>query len=250
MFKKGTEPFLVQKGLRPLFDTASLPEYTSRMPRVARAVVDGIPYHVTQRGNRGQDVFFADDDRRAYMSYLRDYSERYALDVLAYCLMTNHVHLVVLPREPDSLALTLRSAHMRYSQMINARFGWTGHLWQGRYFSVALDEPHLWAAVRYVERNPVRARVVREARDYKWSSAGFHLGLRTDRLVRSSTEWGSSVEDWSSALAAEQDQETIDLLRSRTQSGFPCGDEAFVRAISDRIGRPLLLRGRGRPRRA
>jgi len=219
------------------------------MPRVARAVIEGIPYHITQRGNRRQDIFFSDDDRRGYLSYLKDYSERYGLDILSYCLMTNHVHLVSLPRKADSLAFTLRAAHMRYSQMINSKLGWTGHLWQGRYFSAALDETHLWAAVRYVERNPIRAGLVARAEDYEWSSAAFHLGIREDKLLRSETQWGGPVEEWNRELEVVQDEEMVQLLRSRTQSGFPCGDEGFVQRVSEIIGRPLLLRGRGRPRK-
>ncbi|MDO8588590.1 MAG: transposase [Armatimonadota bacterium] len=164
------------------------------MPRVARAIVEGVAYHVTQRGNRRQDVFFSDDDRRSYLASLKDYCARYALDMLAYCLMTNHVHLVTLPQASESLALTLRAAHMRHSQMINAKLGWSGHLWQGRYFSTALDETHLWAAVRYVELNPVRAE------DYPWSSAAFHLGLRNDKLLRSETQRGGPVENWRKEL--------------------------------------------------
>lgn len=219
------------------------------MPRVARAVIQDIPYHVTQRGNRRQDVFFNDDDRRHYLSYLKDYSERYGLDILGYCLMTNHVHLVSLPRSPDAMALTLRTAHMRHSQLINSKFGWKGHLWQGRYFSTALDEAHLWLAVRYVERNPVRAGLVTNAWDYPWSSAGFHLGLKEDKLIRTDTQWGSPVEDWLQELTVIEQEETIKLLRSRTESGFPCGDEEFVQRLSGILGRPLILRGRGRPKR-
>src|SRR5437867_3623484 len=114
------------------------------MPRVARGVVAEVPYHITQRGNRRQDVFFTDADRHRYLAFVKEYSNICNLDILAYCLMTNHIHLVAVPVRADALARTLRTAHMRHSQAINKAFGWRGHLWQGRYFSCALDEAHLW----------------------------------------------------------------------------------------------------------
>lgn len=219
------------------------------MPRTARVVITDVPYHVTQRGNRQQDVFFCDEDKSRYLSWLDDYAQRYQLDILAYCLMTNHVHHVMIPRCPDSISKTLRVVDMRHCQVINDRFGWSGHLWQGRYFSTALDEAHLWAAIRYVERNPLRAGIVDQAEDYPWSSAAFHLGKRSDKLIRTDTEWGGAVEGWQEALAELEDDAMLRLIRSRTQCGFPCGDEEFVTKLSEAAGRPLLLRPQGRPRK-
>lgn len=219
------------------------------MPRTARVVVKDVPYHVTQRGNRRQDVFYSDDDRRMYLSLLRDYAERYSLEILAYCLMTNHIHLIVIPHCLDSIANTLRILHIRHCQMINARFGWSGHLWQGRYFSTALDDPHLYAAARYVERNPVRAGIVKRAEDYLWSSAAFHLGMRKDRLIKSETMWGGWVPDWERELRGAEDDHVLETIRNRIHCGFPCGDEEFVSKLSDVVGRPLVLRPQGRPRK-
>ncbi len=219
------------------------------MPRTARIVITDIPYHVTQRGNRRQDVFYCDEDKRRYLSWLDDYAQRYELEILAYCLMTNHVHHVLIPRRADSIAKALRVVHMRHSQTVNDRLGWSGHLWQGRYFSTALDEAHLWSAIRYVERNPVRAGLVDRAEDYPWSSAGFHLGERADRLIRSATEWGGSVEGWQEALAGPEPEETLALIRNRTLRGYPCGEEEFVSKLSEVAGQPMLLRKRGRPRK-
>lgn len=219
------------------------------MPRHARLVVDNVPYHITQRGNRGQDVFFTDDDRRRYLGWLRDYSERYQLELLAYCLMTTHVHVVGLPRSSDSIARVMQILSTRHSQTINALHGWGGHLWQGRFFSTALDEAHLWSAVRYIELNPVRAGLVTLAQEYPWSSAAFHLGLRPDRYIRSSSEWGSAMEGWAEALSLPEDEELVDLIRLRTTTGYPCGGEDFVRKISEASGRDLTVRRVGRPSR-
>ncbi len=219
------------------------------MPRTARIVVENIPYHVTQRGNRRQEVFFCDGDRRQYLSWLHDYADRHDLEILAYCIMGNHVHLIVVPRTQSSIAKVMQVMQMRYTQMVNARLDWTGHLWQGRFYSTALDEPHLWAAVRYVELNPVRAGLVSRASDYPWSSAAFHLGLKPDRLIRSETEWGGPVEGWAEALSSPEDEQTLALIRARTHTGFPCGSENFLSRMSAALGRELTRRPVGRPRR-
>lgn len=227
-----------EKGTHPFFDGQASLCCTACMPRTTRVIVRDVPYHITQRGNRRQDVFFCDEDRKQYLSWLKDYALRYGLEILSYCLMTNHVHLIVIPRFLDSIANTLRILHIRHCQVVNARFGWSGHPWQGRYFSTALDEAHLWAATRYVERNPVRAGLVVSAEDYAWSSAAFHLGRKQDKLIVSPTEWGGPVEDWQEALANTEDEDTLRLIRARTHCGFPCGDEAFIGRLSEATGRP------------
>ena len=153
------------------------------MPRLPRLAVPDIPYHVTQRGNRRQPVFFSDADRGLYLTLLREQSQRYGLEVWAYCLMDNHVHLVVMPRQEGSLTRAIAETHRRYTRAVNFREGWRGYLWQGRFGSVAMDEPHLIAAVRYVERNPVAAGMVQRAEDYPWSSAHAHVHGITDPVL-------------------------------------------------------------------
>jgi len=117
------------------------------MPRRPRFVLPGVPHHVTQRGNNRQPVFFSDEDRIRYLHLLREYSRRYESRILGWCLMTNHVHLIVIPGTPESLALTLRQTHSNYSIELNRDQGWVGHLWQNRFFSCPLDPPHLLAAL-------------------------------------------------------------------------------------------------------
>jgi putative transposase len=138
--------------------------------------VPGIPHHIVQRGNNRQDVFFVDDDRRAYLDMLAEQSERFGLTLLAYCLMTNHAHIVAVPRDESVLAKAVGRTHWLFSQYVNRLHRRSGHLWQNRFFSCTLDEPHLWQACAYVERNPVRARLVRLAWRYPWSSAAVHVG--------------------------------------------------------------------------
>lgn len=219
------------------------------MPRTARVVVPGVPHHVTQRGNRGQDVFFAADHRERYLGWLAHYSQRYGLKVWAYCLMTNHVHFVVVPRAEDSMATTLRSLQMRHSQRVNAERGWRGHLWQSRYFSCALDYAHLREAVRYVERNPVRTAIVADAEAYPWSSAAAHCGLRRDPLLSPDLHLTEEIEDWASWLRQREDTLAIETLRRRTLRGLPCGGDDFVAGIEAMTGRLFVDRARGRPRK-
>ena len=141
------------------------------MPRTARIVIPDVPYHVTQRGNRRQDVFFSIVDRKRYLEWLVKYSRHHRFDILAYCLMTNHVHIVGIPRYATSMARLLHIVNLRHTQSVNQEQGWNGVLWQGRYFSSPLDDVHLWACIRYVEQNPVRMGIVSKAEDYIWSSA-------------------------------------------------------------------------------
>ena len=131
------------------------------MPRLARIVIPGAAHHVVQRGNNRQDVFFVDDDRRAYLALPAEYSRRYDVRVLGWCLMSNHVHLIVRPGKADSLAKGIGRTHFRYAQYINRLHGRSGHLWEGRFHTCALDEEHFRTAMRYVEQNPVRARIKR-----------------------------------------------------------------------------------------
>lgn len=220
------------------------------MPRQSRTVCAGIAHHVTQRGNRREDVFFTDEDRRCYLVWLRDYCEQHRVEVLAYCLMTNHVHLVAVPAKEDGLSSVLKPLHMRYAQRINRQRGWKGHLWQGRYFSSALDESYLWAAIHYVERNPVRAKLVRKAERYRWSSARAHCGLSPDGVLTAKPRWQAffgEVSDWSSWLADSDEEDQLTVLRQNVERGLPCGTEAFVKKLERRTSKALRFRPRGRP---
>ncbi len=219
------------------------------MPRTARIVVPGLPHHVTQRGNRGQDVFATPDDRARYLELLKLYGDRYELAIQGYCLMTNHVHLVVVPAGAESLAKALRSTHMRYTQTVNAAAGSQGHLWQGRYYSCPLDDAHHLAALRYVDQNPVRAGLVETAVDYPWSSAAAHCGLRPEPLLSGGLPGELTAADWARELATPVSEAELIRLRRRTGRGQPCGDDAFVARVAALIGRELSTRGPGRPRK-
>lgn len=220
------------------------------MPRIARFVCPGAPHHVTQRGNRRGRVFFSDADYRIYLTWLGHYATRHGLDVLAYCLMTNHIHLVVAPATKDSMQLTFRQLHTRYALRVNRSKDWKGHVWQGRYFASALDDAHFWSAMRYVEQNPVRAGMVARAEEYPWSSAQAHCGLRQDALLSAKSHWlkqFKGVGDWSAWLAdSGNDEENLRRLRRHASAGLPCGSEQFIELLEAGAGRSLHYRGRSK----
>ncbi len=222
------------------------------MPRVSRTVFSDVPQHITQRGNRREDVFFTNHDRTEYLSWLKEYCNKNKVDILAYCLMTNHIHLIAVPNTEDGLHRVLRPLHTRYSQKVNREHGWKGHLWQGRYFSSPLDEVYMWAAMRYVERNPVRARIVRSAENYKWSSAAGHCKLRKDKILTTNSKWSGLFEEisnWSDWLAEGDEPEKIELIRRNIEKGLPCGSEKFIRELEKIAGRILHYRPMGRPKK-
>jgi putative transposase len=207
---------------------------------------------VTQRGNRREDIFFTDGDREAYLSWLREYSDKHQVEILAYCLMTNHIHLVAVPATDDGLLRVLKPLHMRYAQRVNRLRGWKGHLWQGRFFLSPLDETHLWAAVRYVERNPVRAGMERRAEVYRWSSAAAHCGNISDGVLNFESGWSkqfATIDDWSVWLAEGDATEQVQTIRQNSEKGLPCGNADFIQQLGKIAGRPLEYRPQGRPRK-
>lgn len=216
------------------------------MARIARAIVPGVPYHVTHRGNHRSDVFFTPEDRNIYLALLEKHAKRFEMEIWAYCLMTNHIHLLVVGRREESLARAIGFTHMRYSQGVNKRMGWTGHLWANRFYSTALDGEHLWEAVRYVERNPVRANLVARAEVYPWSSGACHAGLRPDALLSPSRPFRGAVEDWAAWLSRPGDERIADSIRRNTCTGRPSGSDAFIDDLESRLARVLRPLKRGR----
>ena len=215
------------------------------MARLPRLAVPDLPYHVTQRGNRRQAVFFKAADRAMYLALLREHTQRFGVEVLAYCLMTNHVHLIVVPRHEGTLTRAIGETHRRYTRAINFREGWRGYLWQGRFGSVALDEPHLVAAVRYVERNPVTAGLVSRAADYPWSSARAHVQGTLDPVLTSHA-LQTQITDWAGFLQDPADDALGHRLASQGSIGRPLGSPNFLAHLEQLTGRRLR---RGRPGR-
>jgi putative transposase len=216
------------------------------MPRIARIVAPGVPHHVTQRGNRKLDVFFSDADRATYLDLLRGFSAEYGLDLLAYCLMSNHVHLVATPEREDSLAQAIGWTHFHYTRRVNFREGWRGYLWQGRFHSCALDAAHCLRALRYVELNPVRAGMVERPEHWRWSSAQAHISGTADPAL-APRPWITQELDWAEFLNEGMPEGELALIRRRTRTGRPFGDDTFVTQLESQLGR-CLRRGKPGPR--
>ncbi len=220
------------------------------MVRLARVVAPGLPHHVTQRGNRRQETFFCGADYRSYLALMAEWCGRCGVEIWAYCLMPNHVHLIATPETADGLRRAIGEAHRRYSLGINRREDWTGHLWQGRFVSFPMDEAYLLSAARYVELNPVRARLARRARDYPWSSAAAHLVGQDDRLVKTGPLL-ALVDDWAEFLEDGLEASAAEALRRHERSGRPLGGESFLAALERRLGRTLAPQRRGpKPKRS
>lgn len=213
------------------------------MPRIARVVVPGIPHHVTQRGNRRQPTFFGDGDYAAYLALMAKWLREHRVAVWAYCLMPNHVHLVAVPETEDGLRRGIGEAHRRYTLRVNRREGWQGHLWQGRFASFPMDEPHLLMAARYVERNPVRAGLAVAPWEYRWSSAAAHVDGRGDALVETAPLL-KIVPDWRGFLEGPSEDD-LETLRRHERTGRPAGDDAWVERIGRSLGRDLAKKKRG-----
>ena len=261
-FTKGTRTFIFAKGTRtfilPLFEhqirqrigvvTSNLPP----VPRHRRAVFPGIPHHVTQRGNHREQVFLSKGDPEAYLSLLHAYSRRFGLAIFAYCLMPNHVHLVVQPTCSDSMHRALRAVHCQYAQRIHRMRAMNGHLWQGRYYCSALDSAHFLNAIRYVELNPVRAGLIARPEDHPWSSAAARCGQRIDPLLepQQSSALLSGITDWSGWLAQGVDHECLARLRRNAPGNLPCGSDEFVARLEYSAGRSLQYKARGGQKRS
>jgi len=215
------------------------------MARMARVVVPHVPHHVTQRGVRRNDVFFCEEDYRLYLRLLSEFCKKAGTEVWAYCLMSNHVHLIMVPETEDGLRASLSEAHRRYTRHINQREKCRGHLWQERFHSFPMDEKYLLAAVRYVELNPVHASIVKHPGDYVWSSARAHLAGKDDELVKVQPML-DRIENWQAFLDSGLDNTTLEDIRKHTQTGRPLGDDAFLDSLEQRAGRVLRPQKRGR----
>jgi len=210
---------------------------------MARVVVPAYPHHVTQRGNRRQRVFFGDDDCGRYLSLLGSACRDSATRVLAYCLMPNHVHFVMVPAHEDGLRAAMAQAHRRYTRSINFREGWRGHLWQERFHSFVMDEPHFQALVPYVENNPVRAGLCARASAWQWSSAAEWNGACEHRLV--DWELRARLLDDHAAAPGCDDDDGVDEIRRHTRTGRPLGRASFVERLEKMTGRSLAPRKPG-----
>ena len=214
------------------------------MARIARAVAPGLPHHITQRGNRRMKVFFSDDDYALYLDLMAASCRRLGVAVWAYCLMPNHVHVIAVPPSEDALRRAIGDAHRRYSRHVNLRKNWRGHLFQGRFASYVMDERHLLAAARYVELNPVRARLADKPWRWAWSSAKAHCRGKDDALA-TVTPGLEIVGDWKGFLSVPASVAERETIRRHERTGRPLGDDAFLAKVERLLHRPLRPAKRG-----
>ena len=205
----------------------------------------GFPHHITQRGNRRLQTFFCDEDYGAYVSLLSEWCGQHGVEIWAYCLMPNHVHLVAAPKTEDGLRRAIGEAHRRYTRRVNFREGWRGHLWQGRFASYPMDETYLLCAARYIELNPVRAKLAGDAAEWRWSSARAHLAGKDDRLVQVMPLL-ERVDDWAEFLRRTPGEEEVKQLRGHERTGRPLGGVDFLEYLEKLIGRALKPKKPGR----
>ncbi len=215
------------------------------MTRLARVVIPGVPHHVTQRGNRRQQTFFQDEDYAAYLDLMAKECREQGVAVWAYCLMTEHIDLIAVPNSEEGLRRAIGEAHRRYTRRVNFREKWRDYLWQGRFASFVTDEPYLLAAVRYVELNPVRAKLADDAAEWPWCSARAHLLGRDDSLVQIPAMLGI-VHDWRAFLDSVIPEEQLREMRSHARTGRPLGNAAFVSRLESILGRAFQPRKPGR----
>lgn len=220
------------------------------MPRIARIVAPNYPHHITQRGNNLADVFFDDEDRAAYLSILKNYREKLDVEILAYCLMTNHVHLLAVPADEKSLSRCIGRTNLVYTQHVNRKYERSGRVWQNRFFSTVVDsETYLWAVARYIENNPVKSALVTRPEDYSWSSCRAHVLGKNDGLLTGKGLLGEYDREMYGRFLTQEDLEKEREIRAKTATGRPLGNEDFMVELEALLSRRILRARPGRPRK-
>jgi putative transposase len=224
--------------------------YNFCMPRPSRIVVPGVPHHVTHRGNHREQIFFSEQDYLDYLSILKKQCKRTGLDVHGYCFMPNHIHLIATPPTVDALSSGIGQAHHLYSQALHEKRSLTGYLWEGRFYSCPMDENHFIQALLYVDQNPCRAGLVRNVKDWQWSSAQAHAGLHDPGDLVDVDRWRewSKMASWKELTKKGIEDSVIEDIRAYTRKGRPLGDKTFHDAVEEILGFPVISAGAGRPR--
>ena len=218
------------------------------MARIARVVVPEYPHHIIQRGNRRQKVFFNEGDYKEYLRLLNNYSLRFKVDILAYCLMPNHIHLIAIPHEGGSLAQAIGETHRNYTRFINFREKWRGYLWQGRFSSYVLDESYLLAVTRYILLNPVKAGIAKKPWDYKWASTRYHMIINNNFLIKDSL-LRELIGNWKDFLNTSLGNNDVGLVQLHERTGRPLGDDGFIDKLESLLKINLKKKRAGRPKK-
>ncbi|MRR32581.1 transposase, partial [bacterium] len=210
----------------------------------------GYPHHITQRGNNCATVFFDDEDRQTYLKLLAAYTQKHNVHIWAYCLMSNHVHLLAVPQTEISLARGIGLTNQMYTQYINRKLQQTGRIWQNRFFSCVVEsERYLWAVARYIERNPLKAGLAATAEAYPWSSAKAHITAAVDPLLHEHSWLSPHEQQAYSEFVSMADEEIDDAIRKATRTGRPFGSESFIGSLEFQLNQSLKPGKPGRPRK-
>ena len=210
----------------------------------------GYPHHIIERGNNRERVFRDPTDYEKYFFFLSKYSEEKEVPVLAYCLMPNHIHLLVRPSDEEALAKIMQGITLCYSKYFNEANGRTGRLWECRYHSTVIDgDRYLWTVSRYIENNPVRAGIVKRPEEYPYSSARAHILGTKDTLLKEPLFDRRQLNEYRRFVKLEEDKRTLEEIRKQTRSGKPLGDGGFLKILSEQLGHDLIFRQKGRPRK-
>lgn len=219
------------------------------MPRIARIVNEGYPHHIIQRGNNRQKVFFDNQDRKTYLQLLKKYSSECGCKIHAYCLMDNHIHFLSVPKEKKSLARTMQKLSLRYTQYFNKKRGRTGRLWECRFYSSIVDKDnYLLSVCRYIERNPVRAGLVKDAIQYRWSSILVNTTVGRVSFIDPIWKKYIGLKQYRRYLLEPENEDEIKFIIDNTKKGWPIGKEDFRNCLGKEMGINLVFRSKGRPK--
>jgi len=220
------------------------------MPRIARIIAPGYPHHITQRGNNRATVFFDDEDRQIYLKLLTIYAHKHSMQIWAYCLMNNHIHLLAVPKTETALARGIGLTNQIYTQYLNRKLNHSGRIWQNRFFSCVVEnEQYLWAVTRYIERNPLKVGMVKNPEVYRWSSAKAHMTGAEDAVLGSASWLITSERSAYAEFVRAGDDEMDEAIRKATSTGRPLGSEKFIETLEFQKKRPLKPKKLGRPRK-
>lgn len=220
------------------------------MPRIARIIAAGSPHHITQRGNNRTTVFFDEEDNQTYLKLLLKYTRKYDVAIWAYCLMSNHVHLLAVPKTESGLARGIGLTNMLYTQYLNRKLSQSGRIWQNRFFSCIVESnQYLWAVARYIERNPLKAGLAASAQEYHWSSANAHITGSNDPLLAKDSWLALEEQSEYAKFVGDEDEEADAGIRRATRTGRPFGSEQFVDQMEFSLSHKLRPGAPGRPRK-
>lgn len=216
------------------------------MPRKPRAIIPDVPYHITARANRGEFIFTSDKDRELYAEFIIQYTRKLDVKIYAWCIMGNHVHFILEPSTENGLADLFSIVQQRFSRYLNKKRNRYGRSWQERFYSTPLDIPHLYEAVRYVELNPVRAKITSDIFSYRWSSASGRLSGQSRIPVNEISHY-LQIDDWVEYLDEISDEKLATDIRSNTYKGLPSGSQLFVGMMEKLTQSSLREKQPGRP---